>query len=68
MEVGDGFAAVWSVVDDESEAVFGEAFLASNFAGFEEKVAEEFLVGGIGEGDAWDGFFGDEKKVGGGLG
>ena len=67
MEVGDGFAAVGAVVDDDAEAVFGESFAMGNASGDLQKVAEEGGVFAGGEGDAGDGLAGDDEEVDGGL-
>lgn len=68
VEVGNGFAAVGPVVDDDAEAVTVEAFLLGDGAEAGHHVAEEFLVFGGGFGDAGDGLFWDKEEVGGGLG
>lgn len=68
MEVWDGLAAVCAVVDDGAEAVWLKALFAGNFPDGEEEMPEEgviFLGGGA---EARDGFFRDEKQVGGCLG
>ena len=66
--MGHGFSAVGAIVDDDSEAIFGVAFLAGDLADFQEEMAQEFQVVGRGFGDANDWFFGNEKKVDRGLG
>ena len=66
--MGHGFSAVGAIVDDDSEAIFGVAFLAGDLADFQEEMAQEFLVFGRAFGDANDWFFGNEKKVDRGLG
>ena len=63
MEVGDGFASMSSVVDDDAEAIFGIAFLSRDLSRLEHEVPEEGLVSRLRKSDAGDGFFGDEKKV-----
>lgn len=68
MQVGDGFAGIWPVIEDEAEAGGGEAELVGDLGGFEEEVAEELLVCGRGVGEARDGLFGDDQYVGRGLG
>ncbi len=68
MEVGDRFAAVGAVVDDDPEAVLREAFLLGDEAHAGEEVAEEVLVGGIGLGETNHRFPGNEQKVDRGLG
>jgi hypothetical protein len=66
--MGHGFSAVGAIVDDDSEAIFGVAFLAGDLADFQEEMAKEFLVVGRAFGDANDWLFGNEKKVDWGLG
>ncbi len=66
MEVGDGFAAVGAVVEDDAEAVI-EGEVVGDFGGGEEEVADEGLVGGGGLGEAGDGFPGDDEDVDGSL-
>lgn len=67
MEVGDGFAGVGAVVDDEAEAA-GEVEFFGDDAGGDEEVAELGFVGGRGFADAGYQFFGDNEEVDGGLG
>jgi len=66
--MGHGFSPVGAIVNNDSEAIFGVAFLAGDLADFQEEMAQEFLVVGRGFGDANDWFFGNEKKVDRGLG
>ena len=66
VEVGDGFAALFAVVNDEAESI-ADAGFAGDFAGGEEEMAEEGLVGGLGRADAGKGMFGYDEEVDGGL-
>lgn len=68
VEMGNCFAAVASVVDDDSEAVLGKSFLLGDHAHPGQEVTEEILIGGVRFADADDDFLGDEKKVNGSLG
>ena len=63
MEVRHGFAAVGAVVDDQAEAVFGEALFAGDFTRGEEQVAEDGLVFGSGFGDARDRLARNDEEV-----
>ena len=63
VEMGDGFAGVGAVVDDEAVAGLCEAEFGGDFGGFEQEVAEGFFVLGFGGGDVGDGFFGDDEDV-----
>lgn len=65
MKVGDGFAGMGAVVDDEAVAVFVEAELARDVRSFEKEVSENSLVFGGGFVDARNGFARDDKDVGG---
>lgn len=67
MEVGHGFAAVRTVVDDHAEAIFGKSFLFCDRGGGEQEVAEEGLVGGVGFSHARDGLARDHEDVNGCL-
>jgi hypothetical protein len=64
--MGDGFASVGAVVDDEAEAARELKFLGDQ-AGGEQEVAEGGLVVGRGFADAGDDGFGDDEQVDGGL-
>ena len=68
MEVGDGFAAVGAVVDDEAIAGLVEFELAGDFLGGGEEMAEDGVVFGGYGGVAGVVLFGDEEDVDGGLG
>ena len=52
VEVGDGFASVRTVVDDQSETVFGEALILGDLGSGEQKVADYGLILAAGFGDA----------------
>ncbi len=67
VEVGDGFAAVGTVVDDGTESLV-PAELGGEFGDDRHHVAEEGGVFGSGFADAHNVFFGDEQEMGGGLG
>ncbi len=66
MEVGDGFAAIRAVVDDDAETVV-EIEFAGQLRGDEEAVSEGGFVMGESFAEAWDGFAGDYEDVNGGL-
>ena len=67
MEVGDAFAGVGAVVDDEAVAGFVEALLFGDVAGGEEELAEELTVAFAGGADAGDDALRDDEDVDGGL-
>jgi len=70
VEVGDGFAAILAVVDDQAEAGFfliEQVELCGDVAGDEEEVAEEVGVLVFGAADARDGFFWNDEDVDGSL-
>ena len=68
MEVGNGFATVGAVVDDDAEAIFGVALLAGNVANLKEEVPEKVLVILLGEGNTGERLFGNEEEMNGRLG
>ena len=68
MEVGDGFAAVGTVINDEAVAGGGYVFAAGDVGGGEEEVSKEALIIALGVSNAGDGFFGNDKDVDRGLG
>jgi hypothetical protein len=63
MQVRHGLAALVTVVDDNAEAVFSEAFLFRDDPDPGEEMAEEILVGGIGLPDPHDQLLGHEETV-----
>lgn len=63
MQVGDGFAAIGAIVDDEAEPIFVESMLARDFSSSEHEVTEESVVIRGGFGDSRDGFARDEQVV-----
>ena len=67
VEMGDCFAAVGTVVDDEAVAGGGYVFAAGDVSGGEQEVAEEALIIGLGSSDAGDGFFRNDEDVNRGL-
>jgi len=67
MEVRDAFAAIGTVIDDESEARIVQAFLLSDGLRDKDQVAEEWFVDGLGGGNARDFLFGDDEDVNGCL-
>ncbi len=67
VEVGNGFAAVRTVIDDEAVAGGGDIFAAGDFGSREEQVAKEVLIIGLCASDARDEFFGNEENVDGRL-
>ena len=68
MEVGNGFATVLCVVDDDAESIFPIAFLPGDVPNPQKKVAEKFLIADVRFGNPGDGFLWDEKKVNRSLG
>jgi hypothetical protein len=62
-EMGDCFATVGAVVDDEAVAGGGYVFAAGDLSGCEEEVAEEALIIGLGGSDAGDGFFRNDEDM-----
>ena len=68
VKVGDGFAGIGPVVDDEAKAGLMNAEGAGDFDSLQEKVAEGFLVGLGGIGDAGDRFPGNDENVAGRAG
>jgi hypothetical protein len=63
MQVGDSFAAIGAVVDDEAETAFGESLASGDFCGGQEEVSEDFLIGSLGFGDPDDGFARNDEQV-----
>ena len=66
MEMGNAFAPVWSVINDDAETL-GELLGGRQLAGNKEKVTEEGLVGGSSLSEAGKGVFGDDKDMDGCL-
>ncbi len=66
MEVRNGFAGLFAMVDDNAEAV-ATAGLAGNFAGGEQQVAEQRFVFGGSFPDARDRFLRNDQEVNGSL-
>ena len=62
MQVGDGFAGIGAIIEDEAESVF-EAELFGDFGGFEEQMSEDGVVGGLGFSDARDGLLRHDEDV-----
>jgi hypothetical protein len=67
VEMGDSFAAVGAVVDDEAIAGGGYIFATGDVGSGEQEVAEEALIIGLGSSDAGDSFFGNDEDVNRGL-
>lgn len=67
MEMGDTFAAIPTIVDDQSVAGLVESKFPGDFSGFQKQVAEERVVRRVGFVDPGDRFFGNDEDVGGGL-
>lgn len=67
MEVGDGFAAVAAIVDDDPVTGI-EVLVRCHLSGDEEEVTEQLLVFGGCLLEAWERFDGDNEEVSGGLG
>jgi hypothetical protein len=68
VEMGDRFAGVLAVVEDESVSGVGDALATGDFGGGEEEIAEDCLIFGSGETYARDRLPGDDEDVDGGLG
>jgi hypothetical protein len=67
MEVGDGFAGMAPVIDDEAESGLDDSeFFGDEAAGVEEVAEQRFIVSG-GFGDTRNGFFGNDQNVDGCL-
>jgi hypothetical protein len=67
VKVGDGFAGVGAVVDDETKTA-GELELFGDRAGGDQEVTEDGLLVGGGVADAGDDGLGDDQQVDRGLG
>ena len=67
MEMGDAFAGVGAVIDDEAVAGFVEAFFLGDVAGGEEEIAEDRGIVVAGGADAGDDALRDHENVHGGL-
>lgn len=67
MKMGNGFAAVFSVVDDDAEAFFSVAFLPGDVADPQKEVTKKLLISGAGFRDADNGLLGNKKEVNRGL-
>lgn len=63
VEVGNCFATVLTVVDDDAESVLVHAHLSGNQSDAHHHVAEERFISAFRKGDADDGLLGDEKEV-----
>lgn len=58
-----GFAAIVSVVDDEAKTAFIKTELGGDGGGFQQQMAEKFLIFRRRFGDARNGFFGNNQNV-----
>ena len=67
MEVGHGFAAVRTVVDDQSIAGLFQAQLRGDVSGSEQQMADDAVVFDSGFGDAGNRFLRDDQRVDGRL-
>ena len=67
MEMGNGFATVGPVVDDDAETVCGVAFLPRDFTNFEHEMSEKCLIFGFRKSNTGEGFLWDKEKVNGSL-
>lgn len=68
MQVGNGFASVRTIIEDQPKTGFCEPQLVGNFGGFEEEIAEDLLVLSASLGNARDRFLWDDKHMDWGLG
>ena len=68
MKVGDGFAAIGAIIDDEAITGFFELALASDPLGGDEEMSEEGMILGRDGTVAGVMFFWNDKNVDGGLG
>lgn len=66
VEMGNGFSALFAVVDDEAETV-ADSELAGRLTSHEQKVPEEGLEIGGGFADAREGMLGDDEQMNGSL-
>ncbi len=67
VQMGNGFSAIGTVVDNDSIAGLGDAFFARDFGGGQEQVPEQCFVSGVRQGDAGDPLARHHKDVQGGL-
>ena len=68
MKVGDGFAAIGAIIDDEAITGFFELALAGDPLGGDEEMSEEGMILGRDGTVAGVMFFWNDKNVDGGLG
>lgn len=68
VQVGDGFAAIRAIIDDESIAGFVELALTGNPLGGDEEMSEEGMILGRDGAVAGVMFFWNNKNMDGGLG
>jgi hypothetical protein len=68
VKMGDGFAAIGAIIDDESIASFFELAQASDLLGGDEEMSEEGMSFGGDGAVAGVMFFWDDENVDGGLG
>ena len=68
VKVGDGFAAIGAIIDNESIAGFFELAQASDLLGGDEEMSEEGMSFGGDSTMAGVMFFWNDKNVNGGLG
>ena len=65
--MGDGFAGIASIVDDDAETGFEDPQFFGDLGGGDEHAAEQFGMGGRGGGDTRNALAGDDEHVNGGL-
>lgn len=68
VEVGDGFAAIWAVVDNDAVAAFCDVLLRCRFPRDTEQMTEKSGVLVFRFGDSGDWFSGGDEEVDGCLG
>ena len=67
MEVRNGFARIWAIIEYEAEPGLGQAELTSHLGGFEQEVTEQLMIIGFSFGDSRDGFLRDDQDMRGSL-
>ena len=63
VEVGDGLASMFAIIDHDPEAVFTQSLLLGDNTYAGEEVADEILVGRVGLADPDDQLFRNKEQV-----
>lgn len=66
--MGDCFASILAIIEDNPETRFGNAKVFGNFCGREKKMADEHAIVRGGGSDAGNRLFGNDENVDGGPG